>query len=322
LGGIEAAFGFLDKSIETMTKGVELCEAAGNEEWAGYAYAMLQWNHLFKGNFEKVLTLKKDTLRRMDEQFNLRWYVYVVYCVASAYAALGRWDEAEEEGKKALGVAQEFTDNSLISEVASIISLVYILKGDLEQAIKYGELGVAKASTPADEFMVQAAIAWAWCRAGEANKGIGVLKPLAEMTRAVGMLTGQLPIGMYLSEGYLLAEEYDKAWRTAEELLEVSEQCGARAYHAMAHRTLGEVALKTRPDESAPHFEKAISLFKEVKAENEIALAYSGMGRYHKQQGNTAQAREYLTKALEIFERLGTLIEPDKVREELSELGD
>jgi hypothetical protein len=32
------------------------------------------------------------------------------------------------------------------------------------------------------------------------------------------------------------------------------------------------------------------------------------------------QAREYLTKALEIIERLGTLIEPDKVRKELAEL--
>jgi flagellin-specific chaperone FliS len=44
------------------------------------------------------------------------------------------------------------------------------------------------------------------------------------------------------------------------------------------------------------------------------------MGRYHKQQENVEQAREYLTKALEIFERLGTLIEPDKMREELAEL--
>jgi hypothetical protein len=48
--------------------------------------------------------------------------------------------------------------------------------------------------------------------------------------------------------------------------------------------------------------------------------AYSGMGRFHKHQGNTAQAREYLTDALEIFERLGTLIEPDKVRKELADL--
>ncbi len=35
---------------------------------------------------------------------------------------------------------------------------------------------------------------------------------------------------------------------------------------------------------------------------------------------NVEEAREYLTKALEIFERLGTLIEPDKVKQELAEL--
>ena len=55
-------------------------------------------------------------------------------------------------------------------------------------------------------------------------------------------------------------------------------------------------------------------------AENELALAYAGYGRLHEQQGNIEQAREYLNKALEIFERLGTLIEPDKVRKELAEL--
>ena len=39
--------------------------------------------------------------------------------------------------------------------------------------------------------------------------------------------------------------------------------------------------------------------------------------------GNTHKlTREYLTKALEIFERLGTLIEPDKVSGELEELAD
>ena len=40
----------------------------------------------------------------------------------------------------------------------------------------------------------------------------------------------------------------------------------------------------------------------------------------HEHKANVEQAREYLTKALEIFERLGTLTEPDKVRKELAEL--
>jgi len=49
-------------------------------------------------------------------------------------------------------------------------------------------------------------------------------------------------------------------------------------------------------------------------------LAYAGYGRLHQQQGNIAQAREYFTRALRIFERLGTLGEPDKVRKALAEL--
>jgi len=44
------------------------------------------------------------------------------------------------------------------------------------------------------------------------------------------------------------------------------------------------------------------------------------MGRLDKLRGEHAEARGYLTQALEIFERLGTLIEPDKVRKVLAEL--
>ena len=44
------------------------------------------------------------------------------------------------------------------------------------------------------------------------------------------------------------------------------------------------------------------------------------MGRLHKLGDECTEARRYLTQALEIFERLGTLIEPDKVRQELTEL--
>jgi tetratricopeptide (TPR) repeat protein len=127
-------------------------------------------------------------------------------------------------------------------------------------------------------------------------------------------------LGISLAEAYSLAGECDKAEEVCKTALQIAECSGARPSLGTAHRLLGEIALKTNPDEAPPHFDKAISIFREIKAENQLALAYSGMGRYHKQEGNTEEAREYLTNALEIFERLGTLIEPDKAREELAEL--
>jgi tetratricopeptide (TPR) repeat protein len=77
---------------------------------------------------------------------------------------------------------------------------------------------------------------------------------------------------------------------------------------------LGEMTLEANPEQAINHFTKGIAVFQEIRAENELALAYTGYGRLHKKEGNISEARQYLTKALEIFDRLGTLIEPDKVR--------
>jgi tetratricopeptide (TPR) repeat protein len=123
----------------------------------------------------------------------------------------------------------------------------------------------------------------------------------------------------FLGEGYWLAGKDDKARQTLEEGLEMAERYGVRYEIGFAHRLLGEISLKNNPAQAAPRFEKSIAIFQEIKAENELAMAYAGYGRLYKKQGEIARAREYLMKAMEIFERLATPIEPNKVREVLAE---
>jgi class 3 adenylate cyclase/tetratricopeptide (TPR) repeat protein len=321
LGHCHFAFGHYDQAIQTLTKAAELCEAAGNAKDAGHAYAYLILSHSDRGDYERVLALKEDLLRTMEQSFNLRWYVRGLSAAQRASSYLGRWDEAVEAGQKALTVAQEFSDNSMISIAASHLSLGYSWKGDLGQAIEYGELAVQKAPTPGDKARSQRSLGWALCRAGEPNRGIELLTAaILPIFRAGGFMAFETPLRCYLGEGYWLAEEEEKARQTLEEGLKMAERCEARYYVGFAHRLLGEIALKANPAQAVAYFEKSIAVLQKIKAENELALAYAGYGRLHKQQGQFAQAREYLMKALEIFERLGTLIEPDKVREELAEL--
>jgi len=282
VGHCEFGLGRFDQAIKTSTKAAELCETAGNAEDAGFAYTWLAWSHLFRSNYDQVLAVKEDLLRTMEQRFNLRWYVRGLCAASRACICLGRWNEAVEEGQKALSVAEEFSDNSMISWPANTLSIAYTWKGDLARAVEYGKQVFQKSSTPADK-------AWG-------QRGLG------------------------LGEGYWLAGEEVKARKTLEEGLEIANRCGARYYVGWAQRLLGEIAMKNNPAQAAAYFEKSMAVLQEIKAENELALAYAGFGRLHKQQGQIAQAREYLTNALEIFERLGTLIEPDKVREELAEL--
>jgi tetratricopeptide (TPR) repeat protein len=322
LGHCEYSFGNIDRAIQTLTKAAELAEASGNVEEAGYAYVFLEFSHFDRGDLERALALKEDVLRTMEQRLNLRWHTYVLSVASRAYACLGRWDEAVEEAQKALSVAEEFSDNSLISFVAWNLSIAYTWKGDLARAIEYGELAVQKAPTPADKAWAQRSLGWALCRSGETTRGIELLTGVLPIFRAGGFMACEIPIACYLGEGHWLAGEDEKARQMLEEGLEMAERCGVRYYAGFAQRLLGESVLETNPTQAVPHFEKSIAIFREIKAENQLAMAYAGYGRLHKQKGQIAQAREYLTKALEIFERLGTLIEPDRVREELAGLAE
>jgi tetratricopeptide (TPR) repeat protein len=233
---------------------------------------------------------------------------------------MGRWDEALREGHKALKASEEHSNKSLISFAASMISLAYTWKCDIARAIEYAEMALQKAPTPADKVWAQTFFACALYKAGEAERAVDLLTPMIPAFQAAGNTFGVVYTSMMLGEAYLRAGEYDKAKETVEQGLKTAEEFGMKWDIGWANRLLGEVMLEVIPDQAPPHFEKAIEIFRKIKAENELALAYAGYGRFQKQKGDITQARDYLNRALEIFERLGTLIEPDKVRQELAEL--
>jgi tetratricopeptide (TPR) repeat protein len=320
LGYCEYSLGYFDQSIQTLTKAAELAEASGNIEEAGHAYARLEWSHVFRGDFERVLALKEEFLRKMEQRFDLYWHGRALTAASWAYTYLGRWDEAVEEGQQVLSAAEEVSDDSQLSFAAFGISAAYNFQGDLDRAVEYGKLAVERAPTPFDRPLGQRILGWAWCRAGEPERGIELLIAVMPSIRAAHFMPSAIPHTCTLGEGYWLAGDDHKAKQTLEEGRKIAETCGAKYYLGFAHRVLGEISLKTNTTEAEAHFEKSLALFREIKAENELGLAYAGYGRLQKQQGKIEPAREYLTKALEIFERLGTLLEPDKVREELAEL--
>jgi tetratricopeptide (TPR) repeat protein len=311
----------LDQSIQTETKAVELNEASGNAEDAGYAYMILQFAYLLKGDYDLTITYKEDAIRMLKQQFNLRWYLWAIAATSLAYTWLGRWDDAVEEGQKELEVAEEYSDNSMICFSHWNIAMSYAHKGDLARAVEHGEMALDKAPTPADEVWAQVPLFLARCRAGETLKAIEMLPQFVSVQRAVRFIWSEITADI-LGRVYVLAGEYDKAKQTLKEVLEIQDQkqYGMKFVIGSAHRLLGEIAMVTNPSEASSYFEKGIEILSKIKAENELALAYAGYGRFYKQKGDIAQARDYLNRALEIFERLGTLIEPDKVRKELADL--
>lgn len=320
MGFCEFGLGRFDQAIDTLTKAAGLCEEADNPEDAGFAYTWLEWSLLYKGKFEQVLTTGADLLRMMDRQFNLHWYAWGVCALSRANTCLGRWDRAIEEALKVIEIAESYSDNSMICFAGRDLSIAYTSKGDLPKAIEYGELMSQKAITPADEAWAQRSLGWSLCRAGVVQRGIDLMVEALPVFKAGKWVPSIIPIACTLGEGYLLAGDNQNAQQILEEGVTTFERCGTRFYLGWAHRLLGELTLKTDANAASFHFEKSIEVLREIKAENELALAYASYGRLQRSEGRSKQAIEYMTKALEIFKRIETIIEPDKIREELAVL--
>jgi len=327
LGSIQWWFGFLSQSARTLAEAARLCEAAGDAERAGNVMNSLQWSYLWMGDLDKVIDLKKDVLRLLDTAFNSRTYVLSMAATSMAYSQMGQWELAKKDGLQGLKVAEEYSNNSLASFAAFALALAHSSENNRGQALDFAELAVRKAPTISDRVFSQCGLSWALIRSGEALKAVELGTELVAMLQAGRFVPGEIWETAILAEGFFLTDEYEKATQTIEKALRLAHRCEMKFFIGWTYRLQGEVALKTNPAQAgeplaAPYFEKSIAIFQEIKAENELALAYAGYGRLHKEIGQIAKAREYLSKALEIFERLGTLIEPEKVRETLAGLSE
>ena len=263
----------------------------------------------------------------MDQRHDLRWYAWSLAAASLAYGFVGKFAEAEEEARGSLSISEQYGDDSLISFAHWCLSVACTLKGDAKRAIEHAQISVEGAPTPADRVWGQTFLGWALCRAGRAREGADLLASVLPLYEVAEVVIGQVWMSVYLSEAYWRAGQVKEAERTLEKGLALAKRGGIRAYVGWLERLLAEVALMANLEQiaeplAAPHFQASISMLRDIKAENELALAYAGYGRLHRRQGRIEESRDYLTRALEIFERLGTRMEPDKVRAELAELPD
>jgi tetratricopeptide (TPR) repeat protein len=264
-----------------------------------------------------VLTLEVQALRLLEERFNPRWYLFTVTGASLAHTWRGTWGAAVEEAEKALRLGTETADDGIFAFAAFVLSHAYTAKGDPERGLSYGALAVERAPTLGEKVWSQSFLAWAYCRSGRAREGIALLEPAVTMQRAGRFIWSEV-CALLLGEAYWMAGDHDRAVRTLEEVLEIAGRCGMRYLVGSAHRLLAEVAMTTGAGPAADHFEASIATLEAIKAENELALACAGHGRWHARSGDKTAARDSLTRALTIFERLGTRGEPERVRAELA----
>jgi class 3 adenylate cyclase/tetratricopeptide (TPR) repeat protein len=320
IGHCDWTFGRFEEARRRFAEAGALCEKTGNYAVLAQTYQISMWNYLCLGEFHEALNLIERAELAWIKHPDLRWYVYALCAAALAYAYLGRFDEAVSIGHKALAVTEEFEDTAQMSFAAWSVAFAYLCRGDLLRALQYGTMGVEKAPTPAERAWAQGALAAVWCRSGQADKAIEILAPVYANLRAGQFIPGER-FALFLGESYWRAGQHDRAKKAIEEGLEIQTRHNMRYEAAVSHRLLGELAASMNsPTRAEAHFLQSIAMLEQIGALNDMALACAGYGRSKVTQGNVVEARKYLARAVEVFERLGTQRELEQVRAELSAL--
>jgi class 3 adenylate cyclase/tetratricopeptide (TPR) repeat protein len=323
-GHIQMMLGRAHESSATLRHAAALCERGGNFRGAAHAYAHLQWAQLQKGEYEDVLHLEAASLNSLTQAPDARLLVYALTGSSWACAMTGRWQQGLERGRRAVQESERVQDPSLASfSYMYGLCLVHRERGAIDEAIESGRHAMEIAQTPADRQWTEMQYAWALI-SRDPVRAAELLAPHSNLFRSLGLEWIEMFATMPLGEAWLRAGRLEQAQECLEHVLAAADRLQIRMFGTPAERLLAETLLADgRPEalqRAQIYFERAMAGFERSKAENQLALTWAGCGRLRARLGSSKSAADYLTRALETFERLGTLGQTERLRTELAAL--
>ena len=303
------------RAAATLREAAEICERAGNEVDAGAAYAILAWTYQQIGDYPLVEVNRDLALAKLRRRFHPIWFQNTHAGSVLAYTCAGQWRHALREAETAITEGRSRADAGIVSFNAAFASFAALEQRDWNRAVEYAQLALREAPTVYFEGLAQMFLASCLCSTGQLDQGLPVLEAIVPMAEASEHRVIWMFSASFLADAYGSSARVDDARELAERVLNWAERGSAGYLTARAHRTLGALeAASGRPAAAVAHLDRAIEVAERTGSENELALAFGERGRLLRGVGGRAD----LERALAILNRLGTRVEPERIRAELA----
>jgi DNA-binding NtrC family response regulator/tetratricopeptide (TPR) repeat protein len=297
-----------------------IADAGGFEDMRAFVDCCLSQVYLAAADLEEALSAGERALATFEARGNLWWGCRALWALTSAANAVGDWERSLRYCQRGLEYAQALNDVRLKVIAWWRMGWAHIRRGDPAAGLRCCEEGSALSPSPFDAAMVQGTRGHGLVRLGEVGRGTAELAEAVAWLDRSSMRFSRTSFAVWLGEAYFLHGERSRARVLLEEVLASCLELGYRGLEGVSRRLLAQVLATDDPAAAGAQLEAAARILDPAGARDELAKAWVAQAGLRLAAGDRAGARDLLKRALGVFEALGSLDEPPRVRAALASL--
>jgi len=314
-------------SYEYLSNALELGENSGNQKLVGYACTWLTWTCAELGLFSEGIGFG-ERAQKIAESFPFDQYLFFKSLGALSYINFFKGDTRRVfEGAKILLDYGERNSNNRSKVFGHWVhSWGHLLNGDMESARKSGEKAAEVALDPFYYQFPRVTLGLVYVLGGLFQEAEDVSQSSLNFCEkhAIGELTEIA--NLVLSPTLIAKGHMKQGLRMLEEVQQSLIRNQRRAWYVLSENILGKVysQIATGPTpafsvmtknigflvknvpfagkKAEEHFNKTIELAKEIGAKGLLGGTYLDLGLLYKDRKRADQARQCISKAIQIFE--------------------
>jgi tetratricopeptide (TPR) repeat protein/predicted Ser/Thr protein kinase len=272
LGQTYRATGQYDQALASFLKAMDLYRKIGDERSAAGESHQMGLVFGYQGRVGAAVSALQDTVKPIqglserDPDIALAWND-----LGDALTRAGRGAEAGKPLGDALGMAQDFKSDGLLSQVFNSQGNVKFFAGDYAgaKALYDQALRLASKGTSRDNILIpKLNLAKVAIAEGRSQSVINDLRALSQEADRLGRKNLALESSVDMAAAMVNAKDYIHARQELERVLGVSERLGARLQTARIHYLLGTIARLTEPNGAAARqYTQALKQLDDIKKE-------------------------------------------------------
>lgn len=337
----------LKDSYEYLLKAFELGEEIDDQQVMGYACTWLAWTCSELGSLEEAI-LYGERAQKISKHIPSDQYLFFKSLGGIGYACYHKGDRkrALETGTAILDYGQRHSNIRSIVMGYFITGLSSFMDGDFQTSVDAFSKGVQTAADPFYSQFSRFSMGIGYTLNRQFQEAEEALQEVASYSRGFGCEMLGTPTHALLGLVSIAKGQMGQGLKMIEETLRACHENERRSWYAVIEHALGQVYLqivnKSTPvslttmaknvgfilknvpsaDKKAEdHFNKAIEVAKEIGAKGTLGQAYLDLGMLHKAKGRSDQAREYITKAIQVLEECQSQVFLKQAKEALTSSG-